>query len=222
MFTKGFDVGFKDMDIHKGIVTGYFAMFNNKDLDGDVIERGAFAKTVQERGPKGKQLIKYLLDHDKNKVVAKINELYEDEKGLYYEAKIGTHALGQDFMKMIESDLINQHSFGFKTIKEEYDSQAKANRLKELMMYEGSAIQFLGANPETNVIGLKSPEDYIAYFEKLEKFVKTSDASDETLIILTEKIKSLHIYLEPASTTPEVKEADEHKQIIELLKNFGK
>ena len=222
MEVKSLNQGFKDADTKQGIVTGYFSIFGNKDLDGDVVERGAFAKTIKERGPEGKGLIKYLLDHDRYKVVAKINRLEEDEKGLYYEAKIGSHALGQDFLKMVESELINQMSFGFKTIKEEYYSQAKANRLKELMMYEGSAIQFLGANPETNVIGLKSPEDYIAYFEKLEKFVKTSDATDETLIILSEKIKSLHIYLEPASTTPKVKEADDNYKIIELLKNFGK
>jgi HK97 family phage prohead protease len=222
MNIKGYDIGFKDADTKQGIVSGYFAMFGNKDMDGDIIERGAFSKTIQERGPSGKALIKYLLDHDKHKVVAKITSLQEDEKGLYYEAKIGTHALGQDFMKMIESELINQHSFAFKTIKEEYDQQAKANRLKELMMYEGSAIQFLGANPDTNIIDLKSNKELIAMLDKLEKFVKTSDATDETLIILSEKIKSLHIYLEPASTTPEVKEADENKQIIELLKNFGK
>ena len=29
--------------------------------------------------------------------------LYEDQKGLRYEAKIGTHAAGQDFQKMVES-----------------------------------------------------------------------------------------------------------------------
>ena len=219
MFTKGFDIGFKDMDIHKGIVTGYFAMFNNKDLDGDVIERGAFAKTVQERGPKGKQLIKYLLDHDKNKVVAKINELYEDEKGLYYEAKIGSHALGQDFLKMVESELINQHSFGFKTIKEQYDQATKSNRLKELFMYEGSAVQFLGANPETTFIGLKSVEDVIAYMDRIEKFIKSTDCTDETIIQLENKLKSLHELIKPTDVTLEKMKADK-EQIKHVLKNL--
>ncbi len=221
MVTKGYDIGFKDADLRQGIVSGYFAMFGNKDLDGDIIERGAFAKTIQERGPNGKQLIKYLLDHDKTKVVAKITDLYEDEKGLYYEAKIGSHSLGQDFMKMIESEIVNQHSFGFRIIKEQYDQLSKANRIKEVFMYEGSAVQFLGANPETTFIGLKSANDAIQYLDNLEKFIKTTDCTDETIIMLENKFKSLSELLKPSNDTPIIQEADE-KQIKEILKTFGK
>ena len=219
MLKKGFDIGFKDADTRQGIVTGYFAMFGNKDLDGDIIERGAFAKTISERGPNGKQLIKYLLDHDKNKVVAKITNLMEDEKGLYYEARIGSHSAGQDFLKMIESDLINQHSFGFRTIKEQYDQQAKANRIKEVFLYEGSAVQFLGANPETSFIGLKSETDVMQYLDTLEKFIKTTDCTDETIIMLENKFKSLQELLKPSVDTSAIIEAE---QIKSILKTFGK
>jgi HK97 family phage prohead protease len=220
--TKGLNQGFTDSDMKQGIVSGYFAVFGNKDLDGDVIEPGAFAKTVMERGPQGKQLIKYLLDHDKNKVVAKITNLYEDSKGLRYEAKIGTHTAGQDFQKMIESELINQHSFGFRTIKEQYDAQSKSNMIKEVMMYEGSAVQFLGANPETTFIDLKSEEDAFNYLERLEKFIKTSDATDETIFKLENQLKSLLEFLKPAEPTLEIKEAEEVEIITinELKKQF--
>jgi len=219
---KGLNQGFTDSDMKQGIVSGYFAVFGNKDLDGDVIEPGAFTKTIMERGPQGKQLIKYLLDHDKNKVVAKINNLYEDNKGLRYEAKIGMHAAGQDFQKMIESELINQHSFGFRTIKEQFDQEAKANLIKEVMMYEGSAVQFLGANPETTFIDLKSEADAFEYLDRLEKFVKTSDATDETLEKLENQLKSLLEFLKPASPTLEIKEADKVEIITinELKKQF--
>ena len=219
---KGLNQGFTDSDMKQGIVSGYFAVFGNKDLDGDVIEHGAFTKTVMERGPQGKQLIKYLLDHDKNKVVAKINNLYEDNKGLRYEAKIGSHAAGADFQKMIESELINQHSFGFRTIKEQFDQEAKANLIKEVMMYEGSAVQFLGANPETTFIDLKSEADAFEYLDRLEKFVKTSDATDETLEKLENQLKSLLEFLKPASPTLEIKEAEpvDIITINELKKQF--
>lgn len=215
MLTKGLNQGFTDSDMKQGIVSGYFAVFGNKDLDGDIIEAGAFTKTIAERGPNGKQLIKYLLDHDKTKVVAKITNLYEDSKGLRYEAKIGSHNAGQDFQKMIESELVNQHSFGFRTIKEQYDQVSKANRIKEVMMYEGSAVQFLGANPETTFIDLKSESDAFEYLAKLEKFVKTSDATDETLEKLENQLKSLLAIVKPASTTSNEKEADK-TQILSL------
>ena len=217
MLTKGIDSGFTDIDAKQGIVTGYFAVFNNKDLDGDIIERGAFTKTITERGPAGKQLIKYLLDHKKDQVVAKITELYEDEKGLRYTAKIGSHSAGQDFQKMIESELINQHSFGFKTIKSFYDQGLKANKLKELFMLEGSAVQFLGANPETNEINLKSFDQVIEQFEKLDKFIRTSNATDETLKSLELKLLSLSEFIKAGSTTLDNVKADNTKTIIDII-----
>ena len=208
--TKGLNLGFTDSDTKQGIVSGYFAMFGNKDLDGDIIEPGAFTKTIQERGPKGKRLIKYLLDHDKTKVPGVIEELEEDGKGLRYTMKAGSHMMGQDFIKMVESGIINQHSFGFRTIKEQYDEATKANRIKELMMYEGSAVQFLGANPETTFIEAKEFSDYL---KNLEKFIRTSDASDECI----KEIESLLSQLKPARTTSNEK-ADEKP--IELKLSF--
>jgi uncharacterized protein len=219
MITKGINEGFSDVEIKQGIVSGYFAMFGNKDLDGDIIEKGAFAKTISERGPSGKGLIKYLLDHDKYKVVAKINELEEDSKGLRYVAKIGSHSLGQDFMKMVESGLINQHSFGFVPMKESYDQQSKANRIKEVMMLEGSAIQFLGANPETSMIELKNESQVFELIAKLEKFIKTSDASDETMQEIENKIKSLNELIKPTQVTLKEIEADNLNKVTEIIKN---
>lgn len=197
MLKKGFDLSFKDIDVNKGIVTGYFAAFNSVDSDNDVIEKGSFLKTIQERGPEGKQLIKWLLDHDKYKAIGKVEVLKEDNYGLYYEGKVGRHTLGKDFMFMVEDGIINQHSFGYKTIKENYDNLSKTNRIKELMMYEGSSIQFLGANPNTPITGVKSLEDALEMCEKLKRFISTSEASDTTLIQLDTKLKSLQADLEP-------------------------
>lgn len=219
MLTKGINEGFQDTDLKQGIVSGYFALFGNKDLDGDIIEQGAFTKTIRERGPNGKGLIKFLLDHDRTKAVAKITDLEEDHKGLKYVAKIGNHNLGLDFMKMVESELINQHSFGFATIKEMFDESMKANRIKEVMMMEGSAIQFLGANPETTFIDLKNAEDHLKYLDRLEKFIRTSDATDETLSQLELRLKSLSELLKPEPTTSNDEKADLEKQnLIETLK----
>lgn len=219
MLTKGINEGFQDTDLKQGIVSGYFAMFGNKDLDGDIIERGAFSKTIQERGPNGKGLIKFLLDHDRYKAVAKITSLEEDSKGLRYSAKIGTHSLGLDFMKMIESELINQHSFGFVIPKDKqfWDEQRKANIIKEVIMHEGSAIQFLGANPETTFIDLKSDSDAMIYLEKLEKFIRTTDCTDETIITLENRLKSLTLLLKPEVSTLNDKGADEILNILSKL-----
>lgn len=223
MLYKGIDLQFKDIDSNKGIVTGYFAAFNSVDSDGDVIEKGSFQKTITERGPEGKQLIKWLLDHDKYKALGKIDILKEDNYGLYYEGKVGRHTLGKDFMYMVEDGIINQHSFGYKTIKENYDNQTKTNRIKELMMYEGSSVQFLGANSNTPITGVKSLEDALEICEKLQRFIQTSKATDETLMQLDTKLKSLQIDLEPFLHSIKEEPTDEQikQTLIHSFKQYG-
>ena len=215
MARKALNIGFKDIDIKSGIVTGWFAHFGSKDHDGDIVEQGAFKKTIQERGPNGKKLIKWLLDHDRTKVPGVLSVLEEDSIGLYYEGKAGRHTLGRDFLLMAEDGIINQHSFGYKTIKEQYDQGSKANLIKEVMLYEGSAIQFLGANENTPLAGIKSLEDALEYIKKLKKFIGSSVATDETLKNLSEQLKSLQSEIEPLINTQE----DEKPITAEMLKS---
>jgi HK97 family phage prohead protease len=217
MLIKGYNEELRDVDTEKRSVAGYFAVFGNVDLDGDVIERGAFTKSIRERGPEGKQLIKYLLDHDKTKTIGKITKLSEDDKGLYFEAKIGTHTLGDDFIEMLKSEIINQASIGFKTVKEQYDQVMKANRIKEVMLYEGSSVQFLGANPEAGNTWFKSMDDALEYLAKMEKFIHSSSATDETLKKLEIQLESLLSKMKPVHTTSNEK-ADQKK--IELKLSF--
>jgi HK97 family phage prohead protease len=217
MFTKGFDLEFKDVDLKQGIISGQFAKHNVKDLDGDLSVYGTFSKSIQERGPQGKKLIKFLIDHDKTKVPGVITDLYENEDGGFYTMKAGSHSLGQDFIKMVESGIFNQHSYGYSVIKSNYDSEKKANVLKEQKLFEISAIQFLGANPETTFIDLKSETDAIEYLNRLEKFLKTSDATDETLQQIELRLKSLSEIIKAGQSTLENEKADE-QIIIDLIK----
>ena len=63
---KGLDIGFKDIDLKQGIVKGQFCSHGNKDLCGDISIYGSLSKTISERGPQGKQLIKFCLNHNTN------------------------------------------------------------------------------------------------------------------------------------------------------------
>lgn len=215
MLTKSISAGFKDLDVKAGIVTGYFANFGSVDSDGDRILRGSFAKTIKENGPEGTQLIKHLLDHNKNKAVGKLQVLKEDEIGLYYESKAGRHTDGRDFLLMAEDGIINQHSFGFRIIKEA--QKADANEIYEVAMYEGSSIQFLGANRNTPVTGVKSEADILADLELLEKAFRNGKYSDAAFLQIEEKIKSLYGILKPGNTL-ETKEPINQTEIINQIK----
>jgi HK97 family phage prohead protease len=218
---KSFSSPISDVDVKKRIVTGYFASFGTKDKMGDIIVKGAFKKTISELGPYGTQEIAHLQDHDKNKAVGNIVILNEDDKGLYYESEIGEHNAGVDFLKMVEGKIIKFHSIGYSTIKEQYDSLSKSNILKELKLYEGSSLQFIPANVNTPFTGLKSATDALAYLENLEKFIRTTDCTDETIIQLENKLKSLTELMKPLEDTSKNQEADVD-QIKNLLKTFGR
>ena len=217
MLTKGLDVGFKDVDLKQGIVTGQFAKHNTKDLGGDISEQGVFAKSIMERGPKGSRLMKFLLDHDKKMVPGVLTNVFEDADTANYEMKAGIHNDGVDFVKMVESQIINQHSYGYVTIKETFDQKRKANVLKEVMLLEISAIRFLGMHPETTRIDLKSEADAFLYLDKLKRFLQTSDCTDDTLIKLEKEFKSLELLLKPSNDTLKKLEADQYKSLLNIL-----
>ena len=200
----------RDVDTKQRIVTGYFAAFDMLDSDGDIIQKGAFSKTIQERGPDSNnpRRIKYLQDHDRFKAVGNLLVLKEDSFGLYYEGKVGTHTAGEDYLKMVSEGIITEHSFGYRVIKEEKNAKGE-NVLKELFMAEGSGLQVDAANPFTPITGIKSEEDILALFTTLEKALKNGTYSDEcfknTIIPRYEAIKSI---LPQFSTEPQLKSED--------------
>lgn len=187
---------FKDVDGKKGIVTGYFASFNNKDSDGDIILPGAFLKSIGDTGPHSSNpRIKHLLNHNPEQPLGVITSLQEDAKGLVYESQIGSHSLGQDFIKMVESGLVTEHSIGFRTITWEKDQKDETvTYLKQLQLWEGSSLTAWGANHLTPLTGLKSEFDidYLLQKQKrIEKFCKETTATDETIEMLLLHSKQL-------------------------------
>jgi HK97 family phage prohead protease len=218
MLVKSISAGFKDLDVKSGVVTGYFANFGSIDSDGDRIVKGAFAKTIRENGPQGTQLIKHLLDHNKNIAVGKLQQLSEDEVGLYYESKAGRHTNGRDFLLMAEDGIINQHSFGFRIIKEAKKSDA--NEISEVAMYEGSSIQFLGANRNTPVTGVKSESDIIEELGLLERAMRNGKYSDEAFVQIELKIKSLYAILKPGNTLAVIEPINQTEIINHIKTSF--
>lgn len=195
-------IGFKDVDGKKGIVTGYFAHFDSVDSDGDVIRKGAFTKTIMEFGPMSrKPRIKHLLNHDPRMPIGVLLELKEDNYGLYYESKVGTHNIGTDFIKMVESGLITEHSIGYRVVKfnqvkpwTEWKEGEVMRELTELKMWEGSSLTAWGANANTPLTGIKSAlkgEQLANRIELLFKALRNQDFTDETFELLEIELKQL-------------------------------
>ena len=116
-------------------VKGYASVFKNLDSDNDVIQKGAFNKTVKEWGPEGKDRIKLVAQHDMKRPVAKITDLKEDAEGLYMEAKFGTHTDGEDYYRMAKEGIINEFSVGFVPVEKEENDKGGFD-ITNIKLYE--------------------------------------------------------------------------------------
>jgi uncharacterized protein len=226
---------FKDIDGKKGIVSGYFANFNSKDSDGDIIVKGAFAKSIGDMGPQSaKPRIKHLLNHNVEQPLGSLIVLKEDMQGLYYESQVGTHTLGTDFIKMVESGLITEHSIGFRLIPKEqggykYDGDTRIIQKTQLM--EGSSLTGWGANEFTPLIGMKSLSELnldtiLEKQKRIEKFCKDSDATDETIELLLIHSKQLSQTILDIQSTKQANDATKQEQdlkrLFDTINNFNK
>ena len=219
----------KDVDAKQGIVSGYFSAFGNVDSDGDIMMPGAFKRSIQDWGPEAKGRIKHLMNHDPSQPLGKILELKEDNYGLFYRSQIGKHKLGVDFIKMVESDLIKEHSIGFRTLREQKNDSA--NEIHEVMLFEGSSLTAWGANEMTPLVNMKSINDVGELKETIrnfEKFIRHADVTDETIELCMIKVRQLAQAVELMSTTKATEqEPEQGKQktvpvdsFINIIKNI--
>lgn len=218
--TKICSLKIKDISEKEGIVQGYFSAFGNKDSDGDIITKGAFSKTIQERGPNSmKPRIKHLLDHNTSKVIGVLQDLKEDDRGLYYTSKLGNHTLGKDALHMFMDGIITEHSIGFETIKEKQTDNA--NMITEIRLWEGSSLQTWGANPNTPVEGIKGMRpvnDYIDRISVISKALRNGKYTDETFELLEIELKQIQETLR--LLTQPVEKSTESNESSEILKYF--
>lgn len=191
---KGFPAEVKDIDRANGIVTGYFAKFGNIDSDMDSIKPGAFAKTIMENGPAGKNRIMHLYQHDVNKPLGKPTVLKEDEFGLYFESQIIGTTYGEDVLKLYEAGVINEHSIGFRTVKN--TPKEGFNEIEEVMLYEGSTVTF-GANENTPFTGFKSmtATEAVQKMQTISKAFRRGDFTDDTFNLLEIQMKQLEQFI---------------------------
>jgi len=220
----------KDISSDKRQVAVYLAKFDNIDSDNDMIKKGAFTKSIQERGPDSpsNRKIAFLRWHDWEKPIGKFLTLEEDDFGLFAVSQLGTSQLGEDAFRDYTDGIIREHSIGFQYIQDKMKFIEDMNApdkgyfmISELKLYEGSAVTF-GANSETNVIDVMKSED------KVEKAVKISNeidilikglangkGSDERLFEMEMKLKYLNSQmLILAKSEPFVKE---HSLITEPI-----
>ena len=224
----------KDLDEKKRTVILYASSFDFKDSDGDVIRKGAFAKSIVENGPKGTGRIKHLWQHNYQQLVGKPEEMEEDDFGLKITSFIPNTTLGNDTLEYYKYNML-EHSIGFYIVKGDYNKPLDAYEIKEAMLREYSSVTW-GANRNTPTVEMKSlskPDRLKMVNERMNNMValirkgKLSDQAFELLDIELAKLQTMYNSLiEDATDQPpgtEQKKQTDNKpdQLVEVFKSFS-
>lgn len=177
-----------DVDVKNRTIKGYFSVFGNKDSDGQVIDQGAYTKSIAEWGPVGKNRIMHLFMHDTRMPLTKPKELKEDQKGLYFVSQFPAEdnkqtSLQSDTIKLYDQGVYTEHSVGFQTVKNQMLNDVE--HLTELRLWEGSTITW-GANELAKVTEVKSEikPKLITRMELLIKALREGHYCDNTFHLL--------------------------------------
>jgi hypothetical protein len=98
------------------------------------------------------------------------------------------------------------------------------------MLFEGSSLTAWGANEATPVINMKSIHDIVTIKEEIrnfEKFIRHSDATDETIDLCLIKVRQLAQMVEMMNSTMVTKEEPTQQKesvpvesFIQIIKNI--
>lgn len=160
----------KAFDEEQGLFEGYLSVFGNADSYKDVVDHGAFTKTLQEaelsRKSRGTQyLFPILWQHAPSDPVGGFIEARETERGLYVKGQLDLDIeQGKRAYSGLKKGYLNGLSIGYDTIKHEYKDGLR--HLKEIRLWEGSLVTF-GANDLALVAYVKSANhnEYVADVE---------------------------------------------------------
>lgn len=151
-----------------GIVKGYASTFDREpDAYGDVIAKGAFAKTLEKWAKLNEEgrYIPLLWGHDTDNPESNIGRVvnaYEDERGLFIEAEYDKdNPRAQYVRKLVNEGRVYQFSFAYE-VKDwatvTLEDGTKANELREIELFEVSVVQ-IPANSHATVEESKAMEE---------------------------------------------------------------
>ncbi len=123
------------------VIEGYASYFGQADQGGDVVQAGAYAKSLAALKASGRS-VKMLWQHDPAQPIGTWDEVREDARGLYVKGRILPEIeKGREAVALIGAGAIDGLSIGYRTRRA--SKNAKGQRLlEELELWEVSLVTF--------------------------------------------------------------------------------
>ena len=181
---KTFELQYKDVDSN-GMIRGYASTFGNVDFGLDIVDKGAFKKSLKETAGK----IPILADHNPSKQIGWNLRAEEDDKGLYVEGQLDLNVQDAREKYSLAKTALDIGakaglSIGYMTIKAEPDrDKPMVRRIKEVKLFEYSFVTFpmnTMAMVTAMTAQLKSATN-LELVKKLIEEIKTHGISEDDL-----------------------------------------
>lgn len=179
-----------------GTLSGYAAVFNNRDRVGDVIVKGAFALAIPDFLKDGVILARH--GDDSRQPIAFVTKLREDDYGLYFEGEYHSTFFAQQERTIAQERLANGKSVGnsimfmpYPGVRDAYEWTTEGRTLKALFLGELTTNANLPVNPKAvlreakGVGGLRSASAGRFATDRVDHRVVLAEI--ETHLLLTER-----------------------------------
>lgn len=124
----------------EGSFSGYASLFGQVDLGQDLVERGAFAKSLRERGVSG---IRMLYQHDPAEPIGIWSEIREDDRGLLVRGQLSaSSAKAREVLGLMREGALDGLSIGFKTVRARSSGTGGVRCILEADLWEISIVTF--------------------------------------------------------------------------------
>ena len=111
-----------------GVFAGYASVFSVIDQQKDVMLPGAFMDSLTRHGD-----VKLLWQHDVAEPIGRIEELREDENGLYIKGRLSLDVVrGKEAYSLLKQGILSGLSIGYSPIRYEYDPETGVRLLKQV------------------------------------------------------------------------------------------
>jgi hypothetical protein len=153
-------------------ISGYASLFGAADQGGDVVERGAYAASLEAVKAAGRN-IKMLWQHDPAQPIGVWDEVREDDKGLWVKGRLlDSVAKGREAASLIAAGAIDGLSIGYRTVRSAKNTKGQ-RLLSELELWEVSLVTF----PMLPSARVASKGDFVAIGDVLREMAAAFDGA---------------------------------------------
>ena len=125
-----------------GRIEGYASIFGVCDQSGDVVEKGAFKRSLAALREAGRS-VKLLWQHDPSDPIGVWESVDEDSKGLRVRGRLLTEVRrGAEALSLVRAGAIDGLSIGYRAVKAVRDPETGGRRLTDIELWEVSLVTF--------------------------------------------------------------------------------